>query len=191
MQFAWNIHPYSRIRELAFICIPKNASSSVRHVIKHSVKDFSELAISELRCRPIETAFTFVRHPCARLEACYKDKILRGNGLTESGFPPRMDWETFVMRAAENPAADPHLMPQAEIIRYATRNYACDLYIGRVERLDVCWEEIRRDFPWLHTLPRLNTSGNGWTAAWTYDLLNAVHKSWACDFEEFNYEIGI
>jgi Sulfotransferase family len=149
-------------------------------------------------------SFAFVRNPYTRTYSTFK--YLSGAWKTSrlaslSAFDDFEDFGGFVgSEYFQGQGYDRMMMPQSIWVAHDNRshNVAVD-YIGNVEKLDQCMEEIRRligggmdkrkvDGP----LPVLNRSSDGDDGVWTElagnpSLEETIYRKYEVDFRQFGY----
>jgi hypothetical protein len=160
--------------QLAYLSIPKVASSSIRHLIRerqakimfsYSQENRKTLK-KELEKRiKISTTpsqipqlkerfylFSFVRNPLTRLYSCYRDKVINAVKkhdeckLSPYGINFGMNFEEFINRISQIPdeCADRHFKSQ-----YAFLTHGEDLlvqFLGKFERFESDWQHLTEAF---------------------------------------------
>ena len=145
---------------------------------------------------PNHFVFTFVRHPLARLQSCYTNRLLDSTEKRDRdrfaiyGINREMNFEQFVEVIAEVPDKylDRHVRSQHVLVRDGDHT-VCD-FIGKFENLAEDWQQLqdRFSFP---PLPHKNKSTKRSSAEFTLSAraLELVAKRYAKDFELFGYEL--
>lgn len=149
--------------KLAFLCVAKCASTSVKRVVldglgEHSVRNDRDTLLG-LRYRDSEVLWHYnqdyfrvavVRDPWDRLASCYHDRILHDSLTTRAmrkyGVRPGMVFSEFVRCIAKIPdeAADPHFRSQA----FTYLSYTGKLipnWLVRFEHLAMDWQSLQKE----------------------------------------------
>ncbi|EDM73229.1 hypothetical protein RAZWK3B_03375 [Roseobacter sp. AzwK-3b] len=90
--------------------------------------------------------FSFVRHPAARLQSCWNNKVIENDALSPRflamGVRPGMPFDAFVQAVAETPddRADIHVHSQSGILEHQGR--LVPDFVGRVETIDSDWAHV-------------------------------------------------
>ena len=156
--------------------------------------------------------FTFVRHPLARLQSCYRDKV-RGEGAAGAASgesrsilhrrfhrsifaawggvdirDDKLPFDRFAKAVSSIPdrISDRHFASQIRMVE-AVEN-AADHFVGRMERLEDDWEQVRARTG-LPALVRANRtrSGHDQTAP-DAATLRLISRRYARDFAALGYE---
>ena len=90
--------------------------------------------------------FSFVRHPVARLQSCWNNKVIQNDTLSPRfaamGVRPGMPFAEFVRAVAETPddRADIHVHSQSGILEH--RGELLPDFVGRIERIGADWDFV-------------------------------------------------
>lgn len=189
----------------AYVNVAKAACTSIKLAIaEHAGVDFETLqwnrpwrmTLTQLVFRhPDAYAFTFIRHPAARLVSCWADWCCEPLP-SEENFDknPRMrefigwDFEQFVRRVCEmnDYEMNHHFAPQ--------RHAICCMghvipEVFHVETMGRDWRELRMRFG-LPTLRHARKSTHKpWRSYYTPEALAMVEERFACDYELGKYEM--
>ena len=158
-------------QNLAFIRVPKCASSSVRFMLASSfgieldeslspnkdrfwreAPDDLATNITQHRFNTMPNAkniwsFTLIRHPVARLHSCWNNKVIENpklsNRMERMGIVSGMDFDSFVARTAQHDdeSCDVHLQSLTSIVCY--NGHVAPNFVGRLEFIDQDWHHIR------------------------------------------------
>jgi dermatan 4-sulfotransferase 1 len=147
--------------KLAYISIPKVASSSTRRLMNKRQGQAKpgpdpakiSLSISQLQClRDEYFLFSFVRNPLTRLYSCYRDKVVnaetRHKRCTFSPYQIHfgMTFDDFVCRVVQIPdkSADQHLRSLSSFLVHSGELLVD--YVGKFENIAEDWEVISTRF---------------------------------------------
>ena len=136
-------------------------------------------------------SFTFVRHPCDRLESTWREKCRTGKAKiidpscdvpTTASFAEWVDWVT-----AQDPRkCNKHWQPQSLILEhYQTQPD----FIGRFETLINDWERLRESHSGLPELPHINSSDNHDPIDWDGITLDKAAQFYAEDLNRWGYTL--
>jgi dermatan 4-sulfotransferase 1 len=147
--------------KLAYISIPKVASSSTRRLLNERQGQTksgpnparTSLSISQLlRLRDEYFLFSFVRNPLTRLYSCYRDKVVNAESRHKRcSFSPYrihfgMTFDGFVSRVVQIPdrSADQHFSSLSSFLVH-DGELLVD-YVGKFENITEDWEVISTRF---------------------------------------------
>ena len=152
--------------------------------------------INQIRAAcPDHFIFTFVRHPLARIQSCYTNRLLDAAQAKDSerfsiyGIDRDTSFERFVEIIAEVPDkhADRHFRSQHLLVNEGDRT-VCD-FVGKFENLEDDWMQLKSRFSF-PSLPHKNKSSKRPITdfALTQQSIRLVEQRYQKDYEIFGYE---
>lgn len=176
--------------------MPEGDGSEVHRMLWYPMGKANAVLIKGLACRvkdagakPPSRAFTFVRHPFARMASCYRDKVCsEANWLGTAQGLRVQPFSAFVRVVCESDPAsiDLHVRPQTTILHDASL-----AFIGKTDRFADDWERLADAWGWpVLRLPRLNkTAGGDWRDAFDAETVTLARRYYREDFERFDYAV--
>jgi hypothetical protein len=145
---------------------------------------------------PEHFVFTFVRHPLARLQSCYIQKLLDATEANASdrfsiyGIDRNTTFERFVEIIAKVPDkhADRHFRSQHLLVNDGDRTI-CD-FVGKFENLHNDWRQLQERFGF-PDLPHRNKSRqrDSSVTAPSANIKRLIAQRYARDLDIFNYQL--
>jgi dermatan 4-sulfotransferase 1 len=156
--------------EVAYLSIPKVASSSIRHLIrerqakivvpysqenrkalKNKIEKKIKISITPPQLPQLKERFylfSFVRNPLTRLYSCYRDKVINAvNKHDESNLSPYgikfgMSFEEFINRVSQIPdeRADQHFISQHTFLTHGEELWV--QFLGKFKRFESDWQHL-------------------------------------------------
>ncbi|MGB0257534.1 MAG: sulfotransferase family protein [Coraliomargarita sp.] len=161
-----------------------NATKRFKHV--HEIREVC----------PKHFVFTFVRHPVARIQSCYTNRLLDAANAKDKdrfsiyGITRDTSFEDFVKIICDVPDkfADRHFKSQHTLTHDGDQS-VCD-FIGKFENLAEGWAQLQERFD-LPALPHKNKSHKREKSdtALSQEGKQLLAKRYARDFEVFGYEL--
>jgi Sulfotransferase family len=187
---------YSQSAAVRYIEVPKCASTSIKLALAASdgvdCRAYPHACGQWRRCPgdfvPCEV-FTFVRHPLARLQSAWREKVKTGKARKLGGscpLPLGASFADFVRWVTSHPArsVDKHWRPQTLLLAVQP---PCD-FIGRIERLREDWAQLQ-DRHGLPDLPHVNESPSVNVEPLDAATRLAIERFYSADLEAFGYRL--
>lgn len=197
---------------LAFLCVQKCASTSLKHVVLDGLGEYSMrndqdplLGLEYVQPEAIWQYYrgymrvAIVRDPWERLLSCYDDKVHQDSLVVRSmqkyGMRPKMSFPDFVQVVCRvpDPAADPHLRSQSFTLVSHEGTLIPD-WVLRFETLANDWERFRkaassRTGVKIPALPHLKKGRPRSSAHTIYNaaMIHNTYKRYQEDAERFGY----
>ena len=160
--------------ELAYLSIPKAASSSIRNLIgerqakivvpysqesrkasKNKIDKKIKMSITPSQLPQLEERFylfSFVRNPLTRLYSCYRDKVINAatkhdeSKLSPYGIKFGMSFEDFINRVSQIPDewADCHFKSEHTFLTHGEELLV--QFFGKIERFESDWQHLTEAF---------------------------------------------
>jgi chondroitin 4-sulfotransferase 11 len=178
-------------------CIPKNASRSLLRVLVNvgGVR-LGKDARDRITQQTPKLSFAFVRHPEARVISAWRNKVLnpppttvklmKGSPGLRAGMALN-DFVEWLAEATQRKKINEHWRPQSDFVCGGDGKVVAN-FVGKVERLEADFEQVRAQVGTLDPIPRLNaipSQADEVLTARSRDILRDIYRK---DFDAFGYD---